>query len=136
MKESELVSRLEEMNVGRPSTWSTIVPNLRKRKYLSTGKDLRVTHLGLLTAFFLRDCFSEITNGELTSSMEKQLDLISAGQQEYEPVLLGFIEHLARKLEAIPDRVRTEELLRRYFPSQECCGDPMEFLQGKGTFFY
>ncbi len=89
--DASLIKLLEKEGVGRPSTYSSIIETLVDRKYvLRKKKTLSSTETGIMISDFLSDKFSEITNSEFTSNMEKTLDDISKGQKPYSPIMKSF----------------------------------------------
>lgn len=79
--EAALLGALEEKNIGRPSTYSSIISVIQERGYVrKEGKQLVPTFLGFAVARLLALKFPEYTSYDYTSKMEDQLDEIAAGK--------------------------------------------------------
>ncbi|HHX79248.1 MAG TPA: type I DNA topoisomerase [Acholeplasmataceae bacterium] len=97
--EAKLIKKMEELGIGRPSTYSTVVDTLKKRFYIQTEqKSFIPTDQGILTSDKLNEYFSNIINVKYTAEMEETLDEISNGEkvsyeeldkfyQSYKPIL-------------------------------------------------
>ena len=89
--EASLVRTLEEENIGRPSTYATIVDTVVKRGYVSREKrSLAPTDLGVAVNRLLIDSFPDVFNVGFTAQMEEELDGIEEGQQEWHHVVRDF----------------------------------------------
>ena len=78
--EAKLVKALEELGIGRPSTYATIMSNIRDRGYTKIEEKKFVpTEIGIEVTDKLQEFFSSIINVEYTANMEKDLDLIADG---------------------------------------------------------
>jgi DNA topoisomerase-1 len=78
--EASLVKALEEENIGRPSTYATIVSTITKRDYVEReGRSLKPTDLGMLVTKLLVEHFPDVFNLEFTAGMEEELDDIEDG---------------------------------------------------------
>ena len=81
--EASLVKRLEEKGIGRPSTYATIISTLLDRNYaLEKDRALVPTFMGFDVFNFMEKAFPELIKYSYTSDMEKQLDLISTGEED------------------------------------------------------
>jgi DNA topoisomerase-1 len=79
--EASLIKELENLKIGRPSTYALIIEILKKRSYIIIeDKKMVCTELGVLTKETLDKFFSSIINVEYTAQMEKKLDKISSGK--------------------------------------------------------
>ncbi len=82
--ESSLIKELDHLNIGRPSTYATIISTILARKYVEKEqRQIVPTDLGLTVNKILVQNFSELFNVEFTAHMEAQLDKIEAGQKAY-----------------------------------------------------
>lgn len=89
--EGSLVKKLEELGIGRPSTYATTIKVLKDRNYV-TVKD-RVMHpefRGRMVSAFLSHYFSEVTDYSFTADMETELDNVSAGSTEWKGLLKDY----------------------------------------------
>ncbi len=87
--EASLVKRMEELGIGRPSTYASIISVIQDRGYVSKdGNRLIADDKGRLVTAFLENYFPKYVEYDFTADLEEELDDISAGKAEYK-VLLG-----------------------------------------------
>ena len=90
--EISLISLLEENNIGRPSTYSTIIPGLLEKEYIiKEKKRLLTTKKGDLLGFVLQQNFSNIFELGFTKKMEENLNNISIRKLKKEDFLNNFL---------------------------------------------
>lgn len=98
--EAKLIKTLEELGVGRPSTYAPIMRTLRDRGYvLLENKALKATEKGILTNDKLQEFFQDVINETYTSEVESQLDLISNGSLSYYELVKSFWEKFEPRVE-------------------------------------
>ncbi|MGC8766258.1 MAG: type I DNA topoisomerase [Brevinematia bacterium] len=101
--EATLIKKLEEEGIGRPSTYSTIVTTLLKRKYVEKkNKSLVPTELGFKVFEFLKQNYPDVIDIHLTAYMEELLDKIESGEEK------NWKEVLKRLLKKIKVPLNTE----------------------------
>ena len=89
--EATLIKKLEELGIGRPSTYATIVQTVLKRDYVKKeGRALVPQELGFIVNDLLVQHLDKYVEPEFTSRMEEQLDEIAQGKAEYLPVVKEF----------------------------------------------
>jgi DNA topoisomerase-1 len=89
--EASLVKKLEELGIGRPSTYATILSVLRDRGYVTMDKARFVAEpAGLLVTAFLERFFSRYVEYGFTAGLEEKLDLVSAGELDWKALLREF----------------------------------------------
>ena len=89
--EAKLIKELEELGIGRPSTYATILDNIRTRGYVTlTEKKFRPTDIGFEVTDKLQECFNNIINVEYTANMESDLDKIAEGKKVWYKTLENF----------------------------------------------
>jgi DNA topoisomerase-1 len=99
--EASLVKALEELGIGRPSTYATIVQTVQKRDYVKReGRALVPQELGFLVNDLLVQHVERYVAPGFTSAMESQLDEIAEGKAEYLPVVKEFWGHFEKDLES------------------------------------
>ncbi|HEX9704340.1 MAG TPA: type I DNA topoisomerase [Gemmatimonadales bacterium] len=100
--EASLVKKLEELGIGRPSTYATIISTLRDRWY-ATAKDRRFapTPQGEIVWKVMQRCFPEVFQVGFTAQMETELDKIEEGDLGWREVLGDFWGPFAKQLEAV-----------------------------------
>jgi DNA topoisomerase-1 len=98
--EGSLVKALEELNIGRPSTYATIVGTITSREYVERDKGRLVpTDLGGAVNRLLVETFPDVFNVNFTAAMEEELDDIEDGKQEWHHVVHDFWGPFRKDLE-------------------------------------
>jgi DNA topoisomerase-1 len=98
--DASLVKALEEENIGRPSTYATIVSTITKRDYIERdGRSLKPTDLGMVVTKLLVETFPDVFNVEFTAGMEEELDDVEEGKQEWHHVVRDLWAPLSKDLE-------------------------------------
>ena len=109
--EATLVKRLEELGIGRPSTYASILEVLRQREYVRMDKSRFVPEgRGRLVTAFLDNFFANYVAYGFTADLEARLDDISAGKAVWTDVLEAFWREFSRAVEGIRD-LRVAEVL-------------------------
>lgn len=107
--EAKLIKELEELGIGRPSTYATILDNIKTRGYVNLiEKKFVPTEIGVEVTDKLQECFKDIINVEYTAKMEENLDKIAEGKKvwyktldsfykEFEPAVKEAFDKLEKK---------------------------------------
>lgn len=99
--EASLIKELEELGIGRPSTYATILSTILEREYAALVKQrLQPTELGRLIIELLVENFPNILDVTFTANMEKSLDDVEGGQTAYLQLLNDFYSQFAQTLES------------------------------------
>ncbi len=89
--EATLVKRMEELGIGRPSTYASIVTTIQDRGYVRKEKGRLIPEdKGRIVTIFLLNFFRKYVGYEFTAQLEEDLDRISAGEIDYKQVLARF----------------------------------------------
>jgi DNA topoisomerase-1 len=89
--EASLIKKLEELGIGRPSTYTSILSTLRDRGYMKVeNKRLIPEDKGRIVTAFLESFFRRYVEYDFTANLEEQLDKISAGEIDWKQVLRDF----------------------------------------------
>ncbi len=89
--EASLVKKLEEYDIGRPSTYASIIGVLQAREYVRLdGKAFIPSDVGMIVNRFLTDHFKQYVDYAFTAGMEDELDAVSRGEAEWVPLLAKF----------------------------------------------
>ena len=89
--EATLVKRMEELGIGRPSTYASIVTTIQDREYVRKDKNRLIPEdKGRIVTIFLLNFFRKYVGYEFTANLEEELDEISAGHTDYKSVLSQF----------------------------------------------
>jgi len=92
--EASLIKKLEAEDVGRPSTYATILDTIIERDYvLKQGTALVPTYTAMVVDYYLQKDFSELVNVEFTSKMEYDLDKIANGEEDWIPYIKDFYQN-------------------------------------------
>ena len=133
--EAKIVKLMEEVGIGRPSTYASTISTLKKRKYVVEEKGiLSITDQGRKTAHVLEKYFPDIVDAKYTADMELKLDTISEGDESSQQILKDFygpfINEIdnAYKIMYVDEAVPTGELCPK-------CGAPLVYKEGKNGQF-
>ena len=139
--EATLVKRMEELGIGRPSTYASTLAVLEDRDYVTIDRKRMVAQdKGRLVTAFLESFFKRYVEYDFTADLEEKLDLISDGKLEYKTVLRDFWRDFIGAVESIKD-LRVGEVLEalneilgpHIFPPKADGGDPRQCpLCGEG----
>jgi DNA topoisomerase-1 len=89
--EASLVKKMEELGIGRPSTYASILTVLRERDYVRMEKNRFIPEdKGRLVTAFLEQFFHRYVEYDFTAALEEKLDLVSAGEMEWKQLLRDF----------------------------------------------
>ena len=89
--EATLVKRMEELGIGRPSTYASVITTIQDREYVRKDKNrLFPEDKGRIVTIFLVNFFRKYVGYEFTANLEEELDEISAGEANYKDVLTRF----------------------------------------------
>jgi DNA topoisomerase-1 len=130
--EASLVKRLEELGIGRPSTYAATIQVLKDRSYVRTEKNrFFAEESGRLLTAFLQRFFPRYVAYDFTAEMEEELDDVSGGRAEWKDVLAAFWRDFKPKSDEVMERKPSEvtevldEFLSDYlFPPREDGSDP------------
>lgn len=100
--EASLVKRMEELGIGRPSTYASILTVLRDRNYVQMDRNRFVPEdKGRLVTAFLEKFFERYVEFDFTANLETRLDHVSAGQEDWKKLLRDFWTEFKPKTEEI-----------------------------------
>ena len=130
--EASLIKTLEELGIGRPSTYAPILDTIVSRNYVeNTNKQFVPTELGFVVVDFLIAYFEKIINTGFTRDLEEELDAIASGKDTYVKVLSDFYEVFAQELEDASDVDRIEIASMESDEICELCNSPMVYKFGR-----
>ena len=109
--EASLVKKMEELGIGRPSTYASIISVLSTRNYVELiNKRFNPTDRGKLISAFLEKLFSKYVDYNFTADLENQLDEITSGKIEWVQVLNNFWKDFYENVGKVKEK-RTREVL-------------------------
>lgn len=98
--EASLIKKMEELGIGRPSTYSATLSTLKDREYVRLEKRALVPEAkGRLVTAFLQDFFERYVEFDFTASLEEKLDRISDGSLKYKDVLRQFWDEFSANID-------------------------------------
>ncbi|HDZ82974.1 MAG TPA: type I DNA topoisomerase, partial [Roseobacter sp.] len=130
--EATLVKRMEELGIGRPSTYASVVTTIQDREYVrKEGNRLFPEDKGRLVTAFLENYFRKYVGYDFTADLEDQLDKVSAADADYKDVLARFWKDFSAAIAETAD-LRITEVLEKInevlephlFPATEDGKDP------------
>lgn len=122
--ESSLIKEMENLGIGRPSTYATIVATIKERGYVKIeDKKMLPTEIGIETTDKLQEFFSDIVNVEYTSAMETDLDKIAESEADNVKVLKEFYNKFEPCVEEAFDKMEKKEAEKTGEICPECGSD-------------
>jgi DNA topoisomerase-1 len=131
--EASLIKTLEELGIGRPSTYAPILSTLFQRGYVErVDKRLVPTPLGITVTDLLVQHFPDIMDVNFTARMEEDLDRIAAGEEDWVEVLRRFYGPFEQRLQEALTRIQKVSLDHEVLDEQ-CpeCGAPLQIRYGR-----
>ena len=125
--DASLIKKMEELGIGRPSTYASILQVLVNRKYVEKEKGRHIPQeRGRILTAFLNNFFGKYIEYDFTADLEKQLDKVSDGKLNYKNLLKEFWDsfkpHLNKMTELERDKILEaleKELAELFFPSDD-----------------
>jgi len=109
--EAMLVRTLEELGIGRPSTYSAIITTLLARGYVvRDGKTLFSTELGAIVNEIMENNFADIIDIDFTAKMESDLDKVEEGEVEWKDILRNFYPAFAEEIKEAEEKIGEIEI--------------------------
>ncbi|WP_214629301.1 type I DNA topoisomerase [Paenibacillus agaridevorans] len=131
--EARLVKTLEELGIGRPSTYAPTLETIQKRGYVAIEEKKFVpTELGELVSQLMEEFFPEILDAEFTANMEGNLDHVEEGTEDWVKVLANFYESFEKRLEVAEDEMKEIEIQDEVSDEIcEKCGKHLVYKMGR-----
>ena len=129
--EAKLIKELEELGIGRPSTYATIIDTIKSRDYVTLEEKKFVpTSMGIETTDKVQEFFSDLINTEYTRDMETDLDNVAEGKKVWNEVLADFYKLFEPRVKGAftdMEKKAAEET------GESCpeCGNPLVIRKGK-----
>ncbi len=130
--EATLVKKMEELGIGRPSTYASIVTTIQDREYVRKDQNRLIPEdKGRIVTIFLLNFFKQYVEYDFTAALEDQLDHISAGDANYKDVLSKFWKEFSAAISETSDLrisevldVLDDALAPQLYPIREDGGNP------------
>ncbi|AHD05970.1 type I DNA topoisomerase [Paenibacillus larvae] len=131
--EARLVRTLEELGIGRPSTYAPTLETIQKRGYVAIEEKKFVpTELGELIIQQMEEFFPEILDVEFTAHMEEDLDHVEEGEEDWVKVLESFYGTFEKRLEVAEEEMKEIEIQDEVSDEIcEKCGRPLVYKMGR-----
>ncbi|MDE4273899.1 type I DNA topoisomerase [Phaeobacter gallaeciensis] len=109
--EATLVKKMEELGIGRPSTYASVITTIQDREYVRKEKNrLFPEDKGRIVTIFLLNFFKRYVEYDFTAALEEQLDDVSAGEADYKDILSNFWRDFSAAIAETSD-LRISEVL-------------------------
>jgi len=132
--EASLIKELETNEIGRPSTYAPIISTIQNRNYVEKNPERRFqpTEIGTNVNEILVEHFPEIVDIKFTANMEKELDEIAEGNENWKTILKDFYqpfnENLEKKYNEVEKKKEEPVITNEICPK---CGKPMAIKTGR-----
>jgi DNA topoisomerase-1 len=131
--EARLVKTLEELGIGRPSTYAPTLDTIQKRGYVALdNKRFVPTELGEIVHELMVEFFPDILDVEFTAKMERDLDNVEEGKVAWADIIDEFYRDFEKHLEIAEKEMQTVQI-KDEPAGEDCenCGSPMVFKMGR-----
>ncbi|MCY8136955.1 type I DNA topoisomerase [Bacillus inaquosorum] len=131
--EARLVKTLEELGIGRPSTYAPTLDTIQRRGYVGLdNKRFVPTELGQIVLDLIMEFFPEIINVEFTAKMEKDLDHVEEGNTEWVKIIDNFYTDFEKRVKKAEAEMKEVEIEPEYAGEDcELCSSPMVYKMGR-----
>ncbi len=131
--EARLVKTMEELGIGRPSTYAPTLDTIQRRGYVALeDKKFVPTELGEIVLELILEFFQDIINIEFTAGLENDLDKIEDGEAEWISVINEFYQNFEKRLKVAEEEMKEVEI-KDEPAGEDCekCGSPMVIKMGR-----
>ncbi|MGQ9007368.1 type I DNA topoisomerase [Bacillus stercoris] len=131
--EARLVKTLEELGIGRPSTYAPTLDTIQRRGYVALdNKRFVPTELGQIVLDLIMEFFPEIINVEFTAKMERDLDHVEEGNTEWVKIIDNFYTDFEKRVKKAESEMKEVEIEPEYAGEDcELCSSPMVYKMGR-----
>ena len=129
--EARLIKEMEELGIGRPSTYAKVMDTIKERGYVEmVEKKFKPTDMGIETTDKLQEFFSNIINVEYTAEMETDLDKVADGKEDSLKILKDFYDIFEP---LVQDAFHNMEKKQAEETGEKCpnCGNPLVIRKGR-----
>lgn len=136
--EATLIKTLEKEGIGRPSTYVPILDTIQRRNYVQKNeqKKFQPTETGVLINDLLMKHFPKIVDLKFTANMEKDLDEIAQGKENWIKTLAGFYQPFEKNLKEKYQELSKEDLIEKTEKVCPKCSSPLIIRWGRFGRFY
>lgn len=130
--EATLVKTMEELGIGRPSTYSPTISTILARGYVEKdGRYLVPTELGVLVTDTLDEFFSDIIDVNFTADMESKLDKVEEGEVQWKTIIKDFYGSFEKMMKDAEEHMKEIEVVEKSDEVCEKCGAEMLVKYGR-----
>lgn len=130
--EASLVKTMEELGIGRPSTYSPTISTILSRGYVEKeGNYLKPTELGSLVTEILEDYFTDIIDINFTADFENRLDYIEEGKEDWHKLIKSFYDIFEKMLQRAEEDIEEIDLVEESDEICEKCNAKMLIKYGR-----
>lgn len=129
--EAKLIKEMEELGIGRPSTYAKVIDTIKERDYVTiVDKKFKPTEIGIVTTDKLQEFFSELINVEYTREMEEDLDKIANENMDNIKVLRDFYDEFEPLVEVAFKNMEKQQPVETGEICPEC-SSPLVIRKGR-----
>jgi DNA topoisomerase-1 len=131
--EASLVKILEELGIGRPSTYASIISTLQQREYVELRqKRFYPTDVGRVVSHFLTKYFTQYVDYDFTAKLEDDLDAVARGEEAWKPLLAKFWKPFIEQVKDVDKNVQRKDVTQEAI-DEKCpkCGAGLSIRLGK-----
>nr|WP_039666460.1 type I DNA topoisomerase [Campylobacter sp. RM16704] len=130
--EAGLVKRLENLGIGRPSTYAPTISLLSAREYVYIDKKQIIPNeIAFVVTEVLEQNFSDIVDSDFTSKMEDKLDIIAEGKMDWQEVLREFYFPFMRKIDEGKKNIKSQKTFTKLDETCPDCGGELAIRKGR-----
>ncbi|MCR6594927.1 type I DNA topoisomerase [Campylobacter insulaenigrae] len=130
--EAGLVKKLENLGIGRPSTYAPTISLLSTRAYVRIDKkQLIPNEIAFNVTEILEQNFSDIVDSDFTSKMEESLDAIAEGKMDWQELLKNFYFPFMRKIDAGKKNIKSQKTFTKLDEQCPECGGELAIRKGR-----
>ncbi len=131
--EASLVKTMEELGIGRPSTYAPTISTILSRGYVIKSEGVfNITEIGEIVTELLKEHFGSIINDKFTADLENKLDEVESGSFRWQEVIKGFYDEFEKALTEADKNIEKIEI-EEEITEIECekCGSKMVVKKGR-----
>lgn len=130
--EASLVKVMEELGIGRPSTYSPTISTILSRGYVEKeGKNLKPTELGIMVTEILEEYFTDIIDINFTADFEKRLDNVEEGTEDWHQIIKNFYDIFEKMLIKAEEDIEEIDMVEESDEVCEKCSANMLIKYGR-----
>mgnify|MGYP005835691873 CR=1 FL=1 len=132
--DATLIKKLEELGIGRPSTYAPTISTIQSRGYVTKeGRAFIPTDVAFVVTNLLKDHFKDVIDFDFTAQMEEEFDEIADGNSKWQPVIKKFYEPFEKNVLAKDIELKKADITTLQVTDEDCpkCGRKLNLKLGK-----